>query len=89
MLTAELLVACLTFWLSPIALLTPKWTREKPEHFVNMQECSPKATKGLHDSKKIRFLCSKLPFGGKGREIPEEGRGKKEDSISAPTLNYN
>lgn len=68
------LAGLLNLWLSPLALLTPRWTREKSEHFVNMQKFPPMANKGLYDSKKIRFFSSKLSFG----EKEENSRGGKE-----------
>jgi hypothetical protein len=78
MLRDKLLVACLTFWLGPVALLTPKQMGEKAEHFVNMQEIPPRAMKGLRDSKKIRFLSSKLPLREKEEKYQRRGGKKKQ-----------
>lgn len=76
MLRAELLVACLTSWLIPIALLTPKWTCEKLEHFINMQKFSPRAPKGLYYSKKIGSSAVNCPLGK--RKKNSRGRKKKK-----------
>lgn len=42
-----------------------------------MQKFPPVATKGLYDSKKIRFLSSKLSFGEKEEKF-QKREGKKE-----------